>query len=95
MMKNGAATLRTTIDREGRIALDRDVQAKLGVGPGDEVVLESRGAEVLIRSARTEGGLELEGNVVVHRGVCAIPADQILAEMRVERFDKLTNGLTE
>lgn len=33
--------MKATIDREGRIALAKEVQAQVGVQPGDEVLLEN------------------------------------------------------
>jgi hypothetical protein len=64
--------MKATIDPEGRIALDHDLQAFLGVQPGDDVVLEPRGAELVIKAANGKTGLCYEGTVLLHRGT-ALP----------------------
>ena len=51
------SAMKTTIVSSGRIQLPDDLQAQLGVKPGDEVVLEKRGGEWVIRSPHTEAGL--------------------------------------
>ena len=87
--------MRTTIDREGRIALGRDLQIQLGVQPGDDVLLERRGEEWIIQAAKGEKGLCLEGNVLVHRGVSQPPSVEALAEVRDERLKHLSEGLPQ
>ena len=57
----------TTIDSQGRIALGHEVQNQLGVRPGDDLVLEHRGDEWVIKAA-AKTGLAWEGNVLVYRG---------------------------
>ena len=72
--------MEATIDREGRIALDQEVQSQLGVQPGDDILLENRGDEWIIRSAKSTAGLCYEGNVLVHRGT-ALPVAADEAEL--------------
>ena len=72
--------MKATIDREGRIVLDDEVQKQLGVQPGDEVVLEPRGAELILKAANGKTGLCYEGNVLVHRGT-ALPIAPEEAEL--------------
>ena len=72
--------MKATIDREGRIALAQEVQTQLGVQPGDEVLLEHRGDEWIIKAAKSATGLCLEGNVLVHRGI-ALPIAANEAEL--------------
>jgi hypothetical protein len=88
-----AKAMKATIERDGRIALQKELQVQLGVQPGDDVVFESCGSDWLIKAAKTETGLSLEGNVLVHRGVCSGPIDASLAQVREERFDQLSEGL--
>jgi bifunctional DNA-binding transcriptional regulator/antitoxin component of YhaV-PrlF toxin-antitoxin module len=90
----GARPMRATIDQEGRIPLGRELQGQLGLKPGDEVILENRGAEWVIKAAKAEGGLCREGNVLVHRGVCTEPMEMALANLRDERLQQLSEGLT-
>ena len=72
--------MKATIDREGRIALAEEVQQRLGVHPGDDVVLETRGNELVVKAANGKTGLSSEGNVLVHRGT-ALPIAAEEAEM--------------
>ena len=85
--------MRATIDKEGRIPLGPELQGQLGLKPGDDVVLENRGDEWVIRAARSAEGLCREGNVLVHRGLCTEPMDAVLAQLRDERFQQLSEGL--
>jgi formylmethanofuran dehydrogenase subunit D len=85
--------MKATIDGEGRIALGPDVQSQLGVKPGDEVVLENRGGDVIIKAAKAATGLCYEGNVLVHRGVSPVRKDELLSTTRDERFEQLREGL--
>lgn len=89
--------MKTTIDSSGCIKLPDDLQAQLGVKPGDEVVLEERGGEWVIRSTHAESGLAWDGNVLVHRGTTetSTTVEELIDEIRDERFRQLTNGLPE
>jgi bifunctional DNA-binding transcriptional regulator/antitoxin component of YhaV-PrlF toxin-antitoxin module len=81
-----------TIEPDGRITLSAELQARLGVRPGDELVIEQRDGEWVIRIATptTSTGLVREGNVLVHRGT-GTGAD--VADDRDERFEQLRAGL--
>jgi bifunctional DNA-binding transcriptional regulator/antitoxin component of YhaV-PrlF toxin-antitoxin module len=72
--------MKATIDRDGRIALGPEVQSQLGVQPGDDVLLEKRGDEWIIKAAKSETGLCFEGNMLVHRGT-ALPVAADDAEL--------------
>jgi bifunctional DNA-binding transcriptional regulator/antitoxin component of YhaV-PrlF toxin-antitoxin module len=85
--------MKATIDRDGRIILGRELQSKLGVQPGDEVLFENQGGEWVIKPVKSMTGLCFEGNVLVHRGVTPEPCSDPLAAGRDERFDQLTEGL--
>jgi bifunctional DNA-binding transcriptional regulator/antitoxin component of YhaV-PrlF toxin-antitoxin module len=89
----GAQVMKATIDRDGRIALGKEVQSHLGVQPGDQVLLENRGDEWVTKAAKPKSGLCYEGNVLVHHGVSATPSDKALANDRDERFEQLSEGL--
>jgi bifunctional DNA-binding transcriptional regulator/antitoxin component of YhaV-PrlF toxin-antitoxin module len=87
--------MKTTIDSSGRVQLPQDLQAHLGVKPGDVVLFEERAGEWVIRSAHAESGLGWEGNVLVHWGtiVTSAKVDELIDEVRDERFRELTDGL--
>jgi bifunctional DNA-binding transcriptional regulator/antitoxin component of YhaV-PrlF toxin-antitoxin module len=87
--------MKATIDRDGRITLGQEVQDRLGVQPGDDVLLENRGDEWVIKAAKSEIGLCFEGNVLVHRGVSAARKEEPLASVRDERFEQLCEGLLQ
>jgi bifunctional DNA-binding transcriptional regulator/antitoxin component of YhaV-PrlF toxin-antitoxin module len=87
--------MKTVLDDAGRIQLPQDVQARMGVRPGDEVVLEERAGEWVLRSANAPAGLSWEGNVLVHRGTSRTGAavEELLGEVRDERLRGLAEGL--
>ncbi len=85
--------MNTVIDSQGRIELPRDLQLQLGVRPGEEVSLESRGGECVITPARDATGLCLEGNVLVHRAMPSSSPVVDLTVVRDERFEQLVEGL--
>lgn len=86
--------MKTTIDDSGRIQLPEDLQARLGVKPGDEVVLEERSGEWIIRPASTTTGLCWEGDVLVHQGTSAIGigVEEVIDEMHEQRLHQLAEG---
>lgn len=87
--------MRATIDHEGRIPLGAELQSQLGLRPGDEVVVENHGGQWVIKAASSNVGLCREGNVLVHCGVCVEPIDRTLSQVRDERFQQLSEGLTQ
>ncbi len=89
--------MKTTIDSSGRIQLPQDLQLQLGVKPGDEIILEERAGEWVIKSALSESGLGWDGNVMVHWGtiVTGETVEELIDEIRDERFHQLTDGLPQ
>ena len=85
--------MKTTIDGQGRIELNREIQLQLGVRPGDEVLLESCGNECVIKPSKTTTGLCLEGNVLVHRSTAPGSTESGVVVIRDERFEQLVEGL--
>lgn len=85
--------MKATIDRDGRITLGAELQRRLGVRPGDEVLLEQRGAECVIKAVRPGTGLTLEGNVLVHCGTGSSEPTDLLESDRDERYKQLSNGI--
>ena len=86
--------MKTTIDRDGRITLATDIQQRLGVRPGDDVILESRGNEFVLKAANAETGLAYEGNVLVHRGSCIETGEQPATD-RDARMEQLSQGIPQ
>jgi len=88
--------MKSVIDETGRIQLPEEVRLQLGVKPGDQVILEPRAGEWVLRSAQASTGLAWEGNVLVHRGTSPPGAatDASLDEVRDERFRQLTEGFS-
>jgi bifunctional DNA-binding transcriptional regulator/antitoxin component of YhaV-PrlF toxin-antitoxin module len=89
--------VKTIVDEIGRIQLPELVRTRLGVKPGDEVVLEEHAGEWILKSANTQTGLLWEGNVLVHKGMSMTSAtiEDSIDEDRDERFRHLTRGFTE
>lgn len=71
-----------TIDPQGRIRLDPEMQKQLGVKPGDELAIENRNGQWVLSPV----GLVTENGVLVHRGTSTVSADDLLAQLREERF---------
>ncbi len=82
-----------TIDREGRIALTPELQIRLGVKPGDDVILENRGEDWVLKAGPSLAGLQREGNVLIHCGVTNAADDSATDDIRNERFAQLCEGL--
>jgi AbrB family looped-hinge helix DNA binding protein len=89
--------MKRTIDEAGRIELPADLRMQLGVNPGDELELEQRAGEWVIRPSRVDSGLCWEGNVLVHKGrnIGHAAIDDVIEQVRNERLDQLSEGLTE
>ena len=86
--------MKTIVDEVGRIQLPDDVRTQLGVKPGDEVVLEERAGEWVLKSAHPQTGLAWEGKVLVHKGtsMSSPTIEELIDEEREERFHQLTTG---
>jgi AbrB family looped-hinge helix DNA binding protein len=87
--------MKTVVDEAGRIQLPDDVRAQLGLKAGDEVALEERAGEWVLKAAKSGAGLCWEGNVLVHKG--STPAngevDDPVGHAREERFRELSQGM--
>jgi AbrB family looped-hinge helix DNA binding protein len=88
--------MKTVIDESGRIQLPEDVRTQLGVKAGDEILLEERAGEWVLKSANTDTGLSWEGNVLVHKGTSTVSAaiEDLIEQARDERFRQLCQGMT-
>jgi bifunctional DNA-binding transcriptional regulator/antitoxin component of YhaV-PrlF toxin-antitoxin module len=89
--------MKAVLDEAGRIELPDAVRLQLGVKPGDEVLLEARAGEWVLKSAHAKTGLGWEGNVLVHRGTSLTSAtiEDAIEESRTERFHQLTQGFPQ
>jgi bifunctional DNA-binding transcriptional regulator/antitoxin component of YhaV-PrlF toxin-antitoxin module len=86
--------MRTTLDDTGRIELPHPVQTQLGIKSGDDVLFENHDGQWVIKAARDPLGLRWKGNVLVHEGVCSQPVEQALRQLREERIEHLSEGLS-
>ncbi len=84
--------MKAIVGHEGRIALAKEAQAQLGVQSGDDVLLENRRNEWIIKATSAMTGLCYEGNVLVHRGTCILPSNPVAVE-RDQRMAQLSQGL--
>ena len=89
--------MKAVVDEAGRIELPEDVRVQLGVKAGDEVVLEARAGEWVLRSAHASSGLAWEGTVLVHKGTSMTGAtiEDLIDNARNERFRQLAEGFTQ
>jgi hypothetical protein len=81
--------MHVVVDTERKITLAPEI----GAEPGDEVILEQRGEEWVLRITKVPTGLCRDGEVLVHRGVSTKSAEEVLEELRNERLDQLSEGL--
>jgi AbrB family looped-hinge helix DNA binding protein len=84
--------MKAVMDKQGRIRLPRALKEQLGIQPGDEVQLEEQNGDWLLKAAKGSGGLQWKGNVLVHEGVSACSAENILQELREERNELQRQG---
>lgn len=86
----------TVVDEAGRIQLPEDVRSQLGVGPGDQVILEPRAGEWVLKSVHAPAALTWEGNVLVHQGTSqpSAAAESLVDQARDERLRQLTEGFS-
>jgi AbrB family looped-hinge helix DNA binding protein len=89
--------MKAIVDEAGRILLPEHVRSQLGVKPGDEVVLEERADEWVLKSAHAPTGLVWEGSVLVHKGTSMTGAtiQDLIEQSRDERFQQLTEGFRQ
>lgn len=87
--------MKATLDSDGRIQLPSEIQAQLGLKPGDGVILETQHGKCVIRPDHEVAGLCREGNVLVHRGVSNTLAEAFLTETRETRLNQLVERLSE
>ena len=82
------------VDEAGRIQLPEEVRSQLGVGPGDQVILEVRAGEWVLKSVPSTLALAWEGNVLVHQGtgLLSAAAENSIDQARDERFRQLVEG---
>jgi AbrB family looped-hinge helix DNA binding protein len=86
--------MKTVVDEAGRILLPEEVRAQLGVEPGDQVILEPRAGEWVLKPDRATPALAWEGNVLVHQGT-SLPgaaAENSIDQARNERLRQLAEG---
>jgi hypothetical protein len=77
------------VDAERKIALGPE----LGAEPGDEVVLEQRGDEWLLRVEKVPTGLIKKGNLLIHPGIATESIENAVEKSREERLDQLSEGI--
>lgn len=87
---SGVTAMTATIDSEGRIQLAPDVQRQLGVKPGDELAIENRNGQWVLSPV----GLVTENGVLVHRGTSPVAVDDLLSQLRDDRFASLSEGVS-
>ena len=85
--------MKTTLGSDGQIQLSQEIQAQLGLKPGDDVILETQNGTCIIRASDAATGLMRQGNVLVHRGVSESSIDAVLEEIHNQRLDQATEGM--
>jgi len=85
---NERCDMKTVIDESGRIQLPENVRTQMGVKAGDEILLEERAGEWVLKSTNTGTGLSWEGKVLVHKGKSTVSGriEGLIDQAREERF---------
>jgi AbrB family looped-hinge helix DNA binding protein len=78
--------INTTIDKNGRIVIPASFRRKLGVHPGDQVVLIARDDQVQIvsRKARRDAALERLRNLMAQTAEGRVLSQELIDERRRE-----------
>lgn len=88
--------MKATIDDAGRIQLPDELQADLGLQPGDDVVFEHASDSWRIKRGSEATGLQREGALLVHKGQMTTgTVEDAIRSVRDERYGQLTEGLQE
>ncbi len=84
--------MKATLTSDGQISLPAEVQAQLGVKPGDDIILEPQNGVCVIRAGNVPTGLAFEGNVLVHHGVSHSSVEDAIKEARDDRLNQTSEG---
>ncbi|HKO05698.1 MAG TPA: AbrB/MazE/SpoVT family DNA-binding domain-containing protein [Candidatus Acidoferrales bacterium] len=83
-------TFETTLDKAGRLALPKPLLDKMRLGPGDRVLLESEGEQIILRPERPPATLKKKRGVWVYQGEPSRVSLPVLIEReREKRLRKL------
>ena len=83
-------TTKLTLDRYGRIVIPKALREEMNLGPGDTLLLESKGAEITLRPFRQEAPLRKEQGVWVYQGESAdLSIPEFIDGQRQERLQQL------
>jgi AbrB family looped-hinge helix DNA binding protein len=81
--------VKATLDRFGRVLIPKKVRTRLGISPGDVLVVESRDDGILIKPIDDEPHLVDKEGVLVFSGTSTGDIVRAVKEHREQRLDKL------
>lgn len=82
--------MKTTIDKFGRLVVPKEIRDSLGLRPGDEVEVEGRAQEIVLKPSAQEAPLCLEEGILVYCGNAAGDIEAGVRRLRAERIGKLS-----
>jgi AbrB family looped-hinge helix DNA binding protein len=82
---------KVTLDRAGRLVLPKPIRDRLGLHPGDELLLENEGDRIVLRPVRHEALLKKELGVWVYQGELS---DTSIPDLIDEEREKRLRGFT-
>jgi AbrB family looped-hinge helix DNA binding protein len=83
-------TIKTTIDKAGRIIVPKRLREKMRLEPGDDFLIEADGDRLILKPIRQEALLKKEYGIWVYQGeVSNIPIVEWLDEEREKRAREL------
>lgn len=86
-------TMRTTIDRFGRIVVPKELRERFGLLPGTEIDINEHERELVIKQSSYESPLQDEDGVLVFSGNAAGDITRSIQRQREKRLQKLSSGI--
>lgn len=81
--------MKTTIDRFGRLVVPKELRERLGLRAGDEIEVDSRDQEIVLKPTAQEAPLCVEEGVLVYCGRAAGDIVAVVKRQREQRLEDL------
>jgi AbrB family looped-hinge helix DNA binding protein len=86
-------SMKTTLDRFGRIVLPKEIRDRFGLHPGADLEIDEQGDAVVLKPAGREAPLKMEDGVLVYAGTARGDlADAVRLHRKEQLLKKATFG---
>jgi AbrB family looped-hinge helix DNA binding protein len=85
--------MKTTIDRFGRLVVPKELRERLGLRAGDEVEVDSRDQEIVLKPTAHEAPLCIEEGVLVYCGKAAGDIAAAVKRLREQRLEDVARRI--